>query len=196
MQEPQPDQLVALDSATRHAFAFYPGNSLGYRRRTAVGDVGPRGLEHDLAQLDLDPVHGRLAAPADRAAAAAVHRRPGLLDQRPLLRPAGQPGRPEQGDEDPVAGDHQAQGGPDCRSCSPATSTRSRRRSARSPARPRWWPPPVGSNVGGHCVLPPRARIDWIFGSRGAFSGALMDDSAQVRRTTDHHVLSARFGTG
>ena len=30
MQEPQPDQIVALDSATRHAFTFYPGNSLGY----------------------------------------------------------------------------------------------------------------------------------------------------------------------
>ena len=53
-----------------------------------------------------------------------------------------------------------------------------------------------GSNAGGHCVLPPKARIDWVFGSLGTFSGALMDDSAQVRRTTDHHVLSARFGTG
>jgi endonuclease/exonuclease/phosphatase family metal-dependent hydrolase len=53
-----------------------------------------------------------------------------------------------------------------------------------------------GSNVGGHCVLPRGARVDWVFGSRGVFSGALMDDSAQVRRTTDHHVLSARFGTG
>jgi endonuclease/exonuclease/phosphatase family metal-dependent hydrolase len=50
-----------------------------------------------------------------------------------------------------------------------------------------------GSNTGGHCVVPAGARIDWIFGSRGDFSGATFDDSAQIRRTTDHHVLSARF---
>jgi len=50
--------------------------------------------------------------------------------------------------------------------------------------------------VSGRCRLPKAARVDWIFGSRGSFSRALMDDSAQVRRTTDHHVLSALFGTG
>jgi endonuclease/exonuclease/phosphatase family metal-dependent hydrolase len=53
-----------------------------------------------------------------------------------------------------------------------------------------------GSNVGGRCVLPRGARIDWVFGSRGLFSRALMDASAQVRRTTDHHVLSALFAPG
>jgi endonuclease/exonuclease/phosphatase family metal-dependent hydrolase len=52
-----------------------------------------------------------------------------------------------------------------------------------------------GSNIDGRCILPKGARIDWIFGSRGTFSGALMDRSAQVRRTTDHHVLSAGFVT-
>ena len=30
MQEPQPDQIVALQSATRGRFTVYPGNSLGY----------------------------------------------------------------------------------------------------------------------------------------------------------------------
>jgi hypothetical protein len=48
--------------------------------------------------------------------------------------------------------------------------------------------------TGAGCVLPKGARIDQIFGSRGVFSHVLMDDSAQVRRTTDHHVLSAQFG--
>jgi endonuclease/exonuclease/phosphatase family metal-dependent hydrolase len=52
-----------------------------------------------------------------------------------------------------------------------------------------------GSNVNGHCLPPKGARIDWVFGSRGTFSRALMDDAAQVRRTTDHHVLSALFAS-
>ena len=53
-----------------------------------------------------------------------------------------------------------------------------------------------GSNVDGRCVLPKGARIDWIFGSKGTFSRVLMDHSAQVRRTTDHHVPSAVFAPG
>ena len=41
-----------------------------------------------------------------------------------------------------------------CRSCSPATSTRSRRRSARSPGRPRSWPPPAAATPAGSACCP------------------------------------------
>jgi hypothetical protein len=55
----------------------------------------------------------------------------------------------------------------------------------------------TGSGGTGAGCSPPRgARVDWIFGSLGDFSHVVMDHSAQVRRTTDHHVLSARFATG
>jgi endonuclease/exonuclease/phosphatase (EEP) superfamily protein YafD len=53
-----------------------------------------------------------------------------------------------------------------------------------------------GSNKGGRCRMPSPAKLDWIFGSGGTFGNALMDHSAQVRRMTDHSVLSALFSTG
>ena len=53
-----------------------------------------------------------------------------------------------------------------------------------------------GSVSGGTCRPPAHSGIDWIFGSHGAFTGPLRDQSAQVRRTTDHPVMSALFGTG
>jgi len=49
-----------------------------------------------------------------------------------------------------------------------------------------------GSNSGGVCKPPTPMRVDWIFGSPDVtFSGFLMDTGAQVRRITDHAVLSA-----
>jgi endonuclease/exonuclease/phosphatase family metal-dependent hydrolase len=49
-----------------------------------------------------------------------------------------------------------------------------------------------GSNAGGSCRPPNPMRVDWMFGSPdAAFSGFLMDTGAQVRRITDHAVLSA-----
>ena len=92
-RRPQPDQIVALDSATRHAFKLLPRQLPGVRRGSAVGDVEARRLEADLAQLDLDPVHRRLAAPADREAAAEV--RPGRrCTGSTSTSPPGVPTRP------------------------------------------------------------------------------------------------------
>ncbi len=46
-----------------------------------------------------------------------------------------------------------------------------------------------GSNNGG-CRPPPRAQIDWIFGSpKAQFSGYLADRSPLVRRTSDHPLI-------
>ncbi len=49
-----------------------------------------------------------------------------------------------------------------------------------------------GSNSGGGCRVPRPNRVDWIFGTPDiAFSGFRLDDSATVRRITDHAVLTA-----
>jgi alpha-tubulin suppressor-like RCC1 family protein/endonuclease/exonuclease/phosphatase family metal-dependent hydrolase len=195
MQEPQPDQIVALDSATRHAFTFYPGNSMGYRGAPQsvmwerarwkmtwhssisipfTGGWRPQPIvrlqqRSTGTQVYWINVHfsARRANQADRNTAMKI-----LLRAIARLTPDGLPIL--------LTGDFNE--------ITPAFCSITGKTPLVAAT--------GGSNIGGRCLLPPRARIDWIFGSRGAFSGALMDDSAQVRRTTDHHVLSARFGTG
>jgi alpha-tubulin suppressor-like RCC1 family protein/endonuclease/exonuclease/phosphatase family metal-dependent hydrolase len=195
MQESQPDQIVALDSATRHEFAFYPGNSMGYAG-------APQSLMWNRADWSMT-WHSSISIPftsgwrpqpivklKQRASGAEVYwinvhfsaRRANQADRdkamKILLKAIGQ----LKGDGLPIllTGDFNEIAAAFC----PITGKT----------------PLVaatgGSNSGGKCVLPKAARIDWVFGSRGRFSGALMDRSAQVRRTTDHHVLSARFTMG
>jgi alpha-tubulin suppressor-like RCC1 family protein len=195
MQEPQPDQIVALDSATRHAFKFYPGNSLGY-------DGAPQSVIWKRDQWKL-MWHSSISIPftsgwrpqpivklQQRATGAEVYwinvhfsaKRANQSDRdksmKILLKAIGQ----LKGDGLPIllTGDFNEIAAAFC----PITG--------RTPL----VAATGGSNVGGRCVLPKAARIDWVFGSKGTFSQALMDDSAQVRRTTDHHVLSTLFGTG
>lgn len=49
-----------------------------------------------------------------------------------------------------------------------------------------------GGSNDGTCRPPSAMRVDWIFGSSDiAFSGFRMDTSAQVRRITDHAVLTS-----
>jgi endonuclease/exonuclease/phosphatase family metal-dependent hydrolase len=54
-----------------------------------------------------------------------------------------------------------------------------------------------GSVAGGRCQLPPRPRIDWIFGSPDVrFSGYTVVDGPLARRTSDHAMIVARAVTG
>ena len=49
-----------------------------------------------------------------------------------------------------------------------------------------------GSNVGGICILPRPAKIDWIMGTREVtFTDYLARDDELVDRTTDHPVIMA-----
>lgn len=50
-----------------------------------------------------------------------------------------------------------------------------------------------GVSSGGTCTLPRHMRVDWIFGQRGTFANTVINTSAQVRRTTDHAVVSSTF---
>jgi endonuclease/exonuclease/phosphatase family metal-dependent hydrolase len=50
-----------------------------------------------------------------------------------------------------------------------------------------------GSSSGDACTVPPRARVDWIFGSKGTFGPVAIDQGVLVRRTTDHAVQNVTF---
>jgi alpha-tubulin suppressor-like RCC1 family protein/endonuclease/exonuclease/phosphatase family metal-dependent hydrolase len=195
MQEPQPDQIVALDSATRGRFEFYPGNSIGY-------DGAPQSVMWQRADWKMT-WHSSISIPftsgwrpqpvvrlQQRDTGAELYwinvhfsaRRANQADRdkamKILLKAIGE----LKGDRLPImlTGDFNE--------IAPAFCTITGRTPLEAAT--------GGSNDGGRCILPKGARIDWIFGSRGSFSQALMDHSAQVRRTTDHHVLSATFATG
>ena len=194
-QESQPDQILALDAATRHEYKFFPGNSIGYAG-------APQSLMWHRADWKMT-WHSTFSIPftsgwrpqpivqlQQRSTGAQVY----FLNVHFSARRAGQAQRNKsmkillavidklKRDHIPIllTGDFNQVAPAFC----PITGKT----------------PLVaatgGSNVNGRCTLPKGARIDWIFGSKGAFSNPLMDYSAQIQRTTDHHVLSALFGTG
>jgi alpha-tubulin suppressor-like RCC1 family protein/endonuclease/exonuclease/phosphatase family metal-dependent hydrolase len=194
LQESQPDQIVALDSATRGAYRFYPGNSLGYAG--APQSVMWKRSDWTLtwhSSISIPFTGGWRPQPIvklqQKATGAEVYwinvhfsaRRAHQADRdkamKILLKAIGQ----LKGDGLPIllTGDFNEVAPAFC----PITG--------KTPLEAATG----GSNEGGRCVLPKGARIDWIFGSKGTFSRVLMDHSAQVRRTTDHHVLSGLFAS-
>jgi endonuclease/exonuclease/phosphatase family metal-dependent hydrolase len=192
LQESQPDQIVALDSATRGNFTFFPGNSLGYygAPQSVMWNRNDwRMTWHDTVSIPFtggwrpQPIV-KLQQRTTGAELywinvhfAARHAHQDLRDKamKILLQTIGQ----LKADGLPImlTGDFNEIATAFC----PITG--------KTPLVAAMG----GSNTGGKCVLPKGARIDQVFGSLGTFSHALMDDSAQVRRTTDHHVLSATF---
>jgi alpha-tubulin suppressor-like RCC1 family protein/endonuclease/exonuclease/phosphatase family metal-dependent hydrolase len=193
MQEPQPDQIVALDSATSGQFTFYPGNSLGYAS-------APQSVMWKRADWAMT-WHSSISIPfpggwrpqpivklQQRSTGAQVY----WINVHFWARRAHQAAR-NTAMKILVKAIHQLKGDKlpilltgDFNEIAPAFCSITGRTSLVAAT--------GGSNDNGKCVLPKGARIDWIFGSRGSFSQALMDNAAQVRRSTDHHVLSARFG--
>jgi endonuclease/exonuclease/phosphatase family metal-dependent hydrolase len=194
-QESQPDQIVALDAATRHEYKFFPGNSIGYAG-------APQSLMWHRSDWKMT-WHSTISIPftsgwrpqpivelQQRSTGATLY----FLNVHFSARRAGQAQRNKsmkillaaihklKGDGIPIllTGDFNQIATAFC----PIT--------AKTPL----VAATGGSNSGGRCTLPKGARIDWIFGSKGVFSHPLMDYSAQIQRTTDHHVLSALFGTG
>ncbi len=195
MQEPQPDQIVALDSATSRQFTFYPGNSLGY-------SGAPQSVMWKRSEWAMT-WHSSISIPfpggyrpqpivklRQRATGAQVYwinvhfwaRRAHQAERNKAMKILLKAIHGLKGDGLPVllTGDFNE--------IAPAFCGITGRTSLVAAT--------GGSNHDGKCVLPKAARIDWIFGSKGSFSRTLMDDAAQVRRTTDHHVLSSRFGPG
>ncbi|MGC4111231.1 MAG: cutinase family protein [Nocardioides sp.] len=198
MQEPQPDQIVALDSATRGAFKFYPGNSLGYAG--APQSVMWKRADWKLvwhSSISIPFTSGWRPQPIvelqQRSTGAQLYwlnvhfsaQRKGQAQRDKSMKILLKAIKQLKGDHLPIllTGDFNE--------IAPAFCSITGKTPLVAAT--------GGSNTGGGgtgdgCHLPRGARIDWIFGSRGVFSHTLMDDSAQVRRTTDHHVLSARYG--
>jgi alpha-tubulin suppressor-like RCC1 family protein/endonuclease/exonuclease/phosphatase family metal-dependent hydrolase len=193
-QETQPDQLVALDSATRHAYRFYPGTTMGY-----VG--APQSVMWRRAEWSLvwkssisipfeDTWRPQPIVELEQRSTGArvywinVHFSAGRQQDdrnkamKILLSAIHKLGK----DDLPILvnGDFNEAAVAFCRVVG-ATNLVSAT---------------GGSYTDGHCSPPRPMRVDWIFGSKEPFSDALMDRSPQVARTTDHAVVSARFGTG
>jgi alpha-tubulin suppressor-like RCC1 family protein len=192
-QETQPDQLVALDSATQHAYRFYPGTTMGYVgapqsvmwrradwklvwkssisipfentwRPQPVVELEQRSTGARLYWINVHFSPGHRQPARDKAMKI-------LLSMIHKLRPDGLPIL--------VNGDFNEAQIAFCR-VTGATNLVSAT---------------GGDYHGGTCYPPRPMRVDWIFGSKEPFAGALMDRSPEVARTTDHAVVSARFGT-
>jgi endonuclease/exonuclease/phosphatase family metal-dependent hydrolase len=193
-QETQPDQIVALDDATRHRYAFYPGNSTGYAG--APQSVMWRRADWRLvwhSSISIPFQRGWRPQPIvelqQRATGANVYwvnvhfsPRGQQADRNKAMRILLAAMHRLRKDHLPIllTGDFNEKAAAFC------TITGKTPMVAAT----------GGSNKGGRCRMPSPAKLDWIFGSGGTFGNALMDHSAQVRRMTDHSVLSALFSTG
>lgn len=190
LSEPQPDQITSLDVATRGDFSIYPGNTMGY-------EAAPQSVMWKDSEWSY--VWGNTV------------QMPFMKDSRPQAlvrlrhRSTGRevywinahlsPGR-MQADRDKgmdiikqvvkrLAGD----GLPVLVTGDLNEHAKAFRRIA--------CPTDLAAAVGGQtkgstCRLPKAMRVDWIFG-HGSFDDTEVDQGAQVRRTTDHAVVSSRF---
>ncbi|MCW2735474.1 cutinase family protein [Nocardioides sp.] len=190
LSEPQPDQITALDVATNGAFSFYPGNTMGY-------DAAPQSVMWKDSEWSY--VWGNtLQMPfmgASRPQALVRLRNTSTGREIYWINAHLSPGK-MQTDRDKgmdiikqtvkqLAGD----GLPVLVTGDLNEHAKAFRRIA--------CPTDLNAAVGGEtkgaaCRLPKAMRVDWIFG-RGSFDNTEVNQGAQVRRTTDHAVVSSRF---
>lgn len=190
LSEPQPDQITSLDVATNGDFSFYPGNTMGY-------EAAPQSVMWKDSEWSF--VWGNTV------------QMPFMKDSRPqaLVRLRNtstgreiywinahlSPGK-MQADRDKgmdiikqVVKKLSADGLPVLVTGDLNEHAKAFRRIA--------CPLDLDAAVGGEtkgstCRLPQAMRVDWIFGS-GSFANTEVNQGAQVRRTTDHAVVSSRF---
>jgi alpha-tubulin suppressor-like RCC1 family protein/endonuclease/exonuclease/phosphatase family metal-dependent hydrolase len=193
-QETQPDQIVALDSATRHEYRFYPGTTLGYlgapqsvmwrRSEWRLTWKSSISIPFEKGWRPQPIVELKQKATGAKVYWANVHFSPGRQqnDRNKAMKILLAALHKLRNDGIPIllTGDFNEANVAFC-----DITGHTKLESAFG-----------GSNTGGHCLPPPHSRIDWIFGSKGTFTGPVVDVSPQVRRTTDHAVMSATFGTG
>ncbi len=194
-QESQPDQIAALATATSQAYTFYPGTTLGYPG--APQSVMWRTAEWNLvwkSSISIPFTDGFRPQPVVELQQVSTGAQLYWINVHFFPRAAHQAQRDKamkvllptirklQKDKLPIllTGDFNEIAPAFCK-----ITAKTALRASNG-----------GSNNGGHCILPPKARIDWIFGSLQPFTHTFADRSAQVARTTDHAVVSARFGTG
>ena len=191
LSEPQPDQISSLDVATNGEFSFYPGNTMGYY--AAPQSVMWKDSEWSFVwgnTVQMPFMRGSrpqaLVRLRNRSTGHEVywlnaHLSPGKMQDdrdkgmaiiKQVVKRLGQDGLPVL-----VTGD-----------------LNEHAKAFRRIACPLDMNAAVGGRTAGKtCKLPPAMRVDWIFGKGGTFADTDVNQGAQVRRTTDHAVVSSRF---
>lgn len=190
LSEPQPDQITALDVATNGDFSIYPGNTMGY-------DAAPQSVMWKDSEWSF--VWGNTVQMpfmgASRPQALVrlrntstgreiywinAHLSPGKMqaDRDKGMDIIKQVIKQLDGDGLPilVTGDLNEHAKAFTRIACPTDLSAA----------------VGGETKGSTCRLPQAMRVDWIFG-RGSFTNTEVNQGAQVRRTTDHAVVSSRF---
>lgn len=190
LSEPQPDQITSLDVATNGAFSIYPGNTMGY-------DAAPQSVMWkdsewtfvwgNTVQMPFMKksrpqalVRLRNTSNGREIYWLNAHLSPGKLqdDRDKGMEIIKQVVKQLAGDGLPmlVTGD-----------------LNEHVKAFRRIACPTDLSAAVGGETKGSTCRPPAAmRVDWIFGS-GSFQATEVNQGAQVRRTTDHAVVSSRL---
>ncbi len=190
LSEPQPDQITSLDVATNGAFSIYPGNTMGYVaapqsvmwkdsewsfvwgntvQMPFMKDSRPQALvrlRNNSTGREIYWINAHLSPGKMQA-----DRDKGMDIIKQVVKQLASDGLPVL-----VTGDLNEH-------------AKAFRRIA--------CPTDLNAAVGGEtkgstCRLPKAMRVDWILG-RGSFDNTEVNQGAQVRRTTDHAVVSSRF---
>ena len=190
LSEPQPDQVTALDVATNGAFSFYPGNTMGYE--AAPQSVMWKDSEWSFVwgnTVQMPFMGGSRPQALVRLRNTSTGREVYWINAH--LSPGKMQADRDKGMDiikqvvKQVAGDGL-----------PILVTGDLNEHAKAFQRIAC-PTDLNAAVGGEtkgstCRLPKAMRVDWIFG-RGSFDNTEVNQGAQVRRTTDHAVVSSRF---
>lgn len=190
LSEPQPDQIVSLDIATKGEFTAFPGNTMGYA--SAPQSVMWKDSEWEYVWGTTAPMpfmKGVRPQPVvrlrNRQTGSEVywinaHLSPGGMQRDRdrgtaiiaamvnLLTPEGLPIL--------VTGD-----------------LNEKARAFRRIACKTGMTAAIGGTSINGCTPPSGMRVDWIFGKGGTFANTMVEIGPRVQRTTDHAIVSSRF---
>ncbi|WP_114422226.1 cutinase family protein [Nocardioides houyundeii] len=189
-QEIQPDQVTSFDVATQGAYSFYPGNTMGYAGATQ--SIMWREADWEFvwgSTISMPFMHQSrpqaLVRLRNRASGAEVymmnvHLSPGKMedDRKKALNIIVAAIKQLDADGLPImlTGDFNEHRDAFCKVVGSTNLEAAQ-----------------GGTHNGSCKPPKNMRVDWVFGSRGTFSGTAIDQSNRVRRATDHAVISSKF---
>ncbi len=191
LSEPQPDQITALDVATNGDFSVFPGNTMGY-------DAAPQSVmwkDSEWAYVWSNTVQMPFMK-SSRPQALVRLRNKGTGQEVYWINAHLSPGK-MQDDRDKgmdIIKQVVKQLSVDGLPVLVTGDLNEHVKAFRRIACPLDMNAAVGGRTQGNTCQPPAAmRVDWIFGKGGTFDTTEVNQGAQVRRTTDHAVVSSRF---
>lgn len=191
VQEIQPDQVTSLDTATDGKYTIWPGTSMGYAgapqsvmwRTSEWAAVWKDTITIPFMRTQPRPqpvVRLRNRASGQELYWINAHFSPGKMedDRRKATAIVIKTIRKLQKDGLPIllTGDFNDHNRVFCQ-----VTAKTKLRAA------------LGGSNNGSCKPPAGRRVDWIFGSVGAFGKISISQGPQVRRTTDHAVQDVSF---